>query len=313
VTNVGELSTDDLVVIGQELIVEIDNELSSDRWAIWNGGSNHQKYLIYDAASRRNCAKLLDELMVAATYSSEMTVRILGRAHIESFIYGLYLHHGGYQALVRIKANAKELNLRLANDLTEWNEWLKTERTKKRRQLKRVRSHNEDLKERNTHYNADQQLPLIDEPHIPRAAYALVNLDEIRNSPKDVDPQALSVLEVIHLLTGLGRVNGFSRESFIPIYHVYRVLSSIGPHPSPYVYDSYVRPHFFDDSFIRTGHSLETPSSANQTLVNALFSTAILSDWVLKGEEGYAPVARRVREQLEPESGDLRGWTPGRL
>jgi hypothetical protein len=56
---------------------------------------------------------------------------------------------------------------------------------------------------------------------------------------------------------------------------------------------------------------METPTSANQTLVNALFSTAILSAWVLNGDEGYAPVARRVREQLEPESGDLRGWTPG--
>jgi hypothetical protein len=207
-------------------------------------------------------------------------------------------------------ANAKDMNLRLANDLEEWNNWLTTERSHRRKQLERVRHHNENLKVRNQHYDEEHQMPLVDEPHLPRANYAQVNLDEIRDSPKDVDPQALSVIEVIQLLTRLGKSKGFSRESFIPVYHVYRVISSVGPHPSLYVYDSYVRSHF-DDSFIRTGDSPAPPSSANQTLVNALFSTALLSEWVLKGDEGHAPVARRVRQQLEPDSGNVRGWTPG--
>ena len=229
-TNVGNLTTDDLVSIGKELITEIDAELSSDRWAIWNGGSRNQKYLIYNAASLRNCAKLLDELMIAANGSREMTLRILGRAHIESFIYGLYLHHGGYEALVRIMAAAKDLNLRLANALDQWNKWLEAEISRRELQLEKVRRYNESLRERNLLYDVDQQIPLLDEPRLPRANYARINLDELRDSPKDVDPQALSVIDVIHLLTRLGRAKGFSRESFIPIYHVYRVLSSVGPH-----------------------------------------------------------------------------------
>lgn len=108
---VNTLNSEDLIQLGSELIIEINRELKSDRWAITNHGSENQKYLTYNAASLRQCVRLLEELMFAAQNSQEMTLRIVGRAHIESFIYGLYLHHGGYPALERIMANAKHMNL----------------------------------------------------------------------------------------------------------------------------------------------------------------------------------------------------------
>jgi len=200
-------------------------------------------------------------------------------------------------------------NLRLANDLQEWNIWLTSERSRIRNQLRRVRRHNENLRVRNEKGTLPQ-IQLLDEPHFPRANFAQVNLDEIRKSPKDVEPRPLSVMDVIHLLSSQGKSKGFSRESFVPIYHVYRVLSSIGPHPSPYVYDSYVEV-YFNDSFVRTNDFPTPANSGNQTLVNAIFSTALLSEWVLKSDEGYAPVSRKTRRQLEPDSSNARGWTPG--
>ncbi len=309
-SQISQLTTQELIGLGENLISEISGELSSNRWAIWNGGSKNQKYLIYSAASLRNCAKLLEELLAAATDSREMTLRIVGRAHIEAFIYSLYLHQGGYEALLRIMANAKSLNIRLANDLEEWNQWLTSERSRTKKRLRRIRKHNENLKLRNQILDESHQLHLVDEPHLPRANFAQIDLDVIRESPKDVNPQVLSVIDVIHLLSGLGATKGFSKESFIPIYHVYRVLSSVGPHPTPYVFDAYIMSQF-DAAFIRTVSSPKPPSSVNQTLVNALFSTALLSEWILNADEEHAPVSRAIRQSLEPDAGDLKGWTPG--
>ncbi len=47
------------------------------------------------------------------------------------------------------------------------------------------------------------------------------------------------------------------------------------------------------------------------TLLNALFSTALLADWIFESCSEHAEQIASIRSQLEPDPGDLRGWVPG--
>lgn len=60
---------------------EIREELSSDRWAILDAGSDQQIHRVYEAAALRHCVAFLEEIEVAAA-GQELASRVVARTHI---------------------------------------------------------------------------------------------------------------------------------------------------------------------------------------------------------------------------------------
>lgn len=71
-----------------DLLGEVDEAFSSDRWAILTG-REHATWLLYDGAALRHCCRLLYEIEVAAAAGLELSVRMLGRAHMEAWLVAL--------------------------------------------------------------------------------------------------------------------------------------------------------------------------------------------------------------------------------
>jgi hypothetical protein len=63
-----------------DLLGEVDEAFSSDRWAILGTHRQHATWLLYDGAALRHCCRLLYEIEVAAAAGLELSVRMLGRA-----------------------------------------------------------------------------------------------------------------------------------------------------------------------------------------------------------------------------------------
>jgi hypothetical protein len=74
-----------------DLLGEVDEAFSSDRWAILDSGRQHSTWLLYDGAALRHCCRLLCEIEVAAAAGLELSVRMLGRAHMEAWLVALYM------------------------------------------------------------------------------------------------------------------------------------------------------------------------------------------------------------------------------
>ena len=81
-----------------DLLREVDEAFDSDKWAILDCGREHVTWLLYDGAALRHCCRLLYEIEVAAAACLELSVRLLGRAHLEAWLVALYVHFGGYEA-----------------------------------------------------------------------------------------------------------------------------------------------------------------------------------------------------------------------
>jgi hypothetical protein len=75
------------------------------------GDPRHQQgdstWLLYDGAALRHCCNLLYETEVAADADLELSVRMLGRAHLEAWFVALYIHFAGYEALLKVAQDAR--------------------------------------------------------------------------------------------------------------------------------------------------------------------------------------------------------------
>ena len=85
-----------------DLLAEVDTALSSSRWAFLDTGSDNVKYRLYEAAALRHCCLLLEQMVRAMAADLDLSVRILGRAHLEAWLYAMYLHFGKNDALTRM-------------------------------------------------------------------------------------------------------------------------------------------------------------------------------------------------------------------
>lgn len=81
-------------------------------------------WLLYDGAALRNCCRLLYEIEVAAAAGLELSVRMLGRAHMEAWLVALYIHFGGYEALLRVAQDARHSLEGIELEARQFDEWL---------------------------------------------------------------------------------------------------------------------------------------------------------------------------------------------
>ena len=305
-----DASADQLLEFADKLLDLVDEEFSRDAWRILNYGTESSKLKIYKAATMRHCANLLRELAEAGFNGNEMSLRIVGRAHIEAFVYGMYLALGDWEALNAVAADSKFYDEALANDLDNWNEWV-TERTHKaKRRLRAVRAANAAIVRFNECHPPDQHKSLHPEPHIPRQNVVDYQTTDLRQRLPGVVKAELPLRQLIDQLEGLARKKGLGSESFQPIYHVYRVLSGLGTHPTLDVLDSYIDQEP-SATFISARRTPVTGSAFLMTITNAIYSTALLAEWLSPSRTTEALEIRRMRSLLEPVDGDTRGWTPG--
>lgn len=294
----------------KDLLEEVDGILSSNKWAILAIGTERSKHRIYDAASLRHLCRLLSEIDSCATANQEFAVRILGRAHVEAFLFGLYLHFGGYSALQRIANDTQASLEKTHRDLTEFEQWLRAAKRKARRELRNVRNTNEGIKQWNREHPDVPQKSLLEEPHVPQLLQTEIDLSQhVAQRSKHASAEEFTIPTVIAELNELAPQKGFGHESFVPMYHVYRLISSAGPHPTLDLFESYLQS---SPGFVRP---LDYPGKFTMippTRETSLYSTAFLAEWVLGDAGDKTPVAHEVREALEPTSEGGAPWYEGR-
>jgi hypothetical protein len=298
---------DELAEWTAALQVEIHEGLSSDAWAIIASGSDQSKHRLYDAAALRHCAALQAEIDAVTQAGHELASRVLIRTHIEAFLFALYIHFGGMEAITKIAQDILASLESTHNDLMVWDKWLEKEKQRATKARDKVRRDNAANSKWNAEHPDQPPRPILDEPYVPRLSSSSVDLSDAIASFGDLEAEALPVRTVVDALTKWGPEKGFGRESFTPMYHIYRVLSGGSLHPTLNVLDAYLLP----GGFVRSLPIQLGPSMLKDARVTALYGTAFLAGWVLGDAGSSTTVSTFLRNRLEPDPSGGRGWAPG--
>jgi hypothetical protein len=289
------------------LLAEIDDALSSDAWAIIDTGTDHCFHRLYDAAALRHCAALLAEIEAVARAGHELATRVLIRTHIEAFLFALYIHFGGIEAVKKIAQDTLSSVAATHNDFVAWDEWLEREKKRTTEARDKIRRNNEANSKWNAEHPDEPPRPIFDEPYVPQLSPTGVDLSDAIADFGELEAESLPVRTVVEALTRWGPEKGFGRESFTPMYHIYRVLSGGSLHLTLSVLDAY----FLPGGFVRTLPVQLSPSMLKDGWVTALYGTAFLAGWVLGDTSSTTSVSNFLRNRLEPDPSGGRGWAPG--
>jgi hypothetical protein len=289
------------------LFAEIDEALSSDAWAIIGTGTDHCIHRLYDAAALRHCAALLAEIDAVARAGHELATRVLIRTHIEAFLFALYIHFGGTEAVTKIAQDTLASLEATHNDFVTWDQWLEKEQKRATEARDKIRRNNDANAGWNAEHPDSPARPIFEEPYVPQLSATGVDLSDVIASFGDLEAESLPVRTVVDALTRWGPEKGFGRESFTPMYHIYRVISGGSLHPTLNVLDAY----FLPGGFVRTLPVQLGPSMLKDARVTALYGTAFLAGWVLGDVGSTTTVSTFLRTRLEPDPSGGRGWTPG--
>jgi hypothetical protein len=224
----------------------------------------------YDGAALRHCCRLLYEIEVAAAAALELSVRMLGRAHMEAWLVALYIHFGGYEALLKVAQDARHSLEGIELEARQFDEWLAAEKTAARKSGRKVATTNGGIEQWNEKNPDVPPKPLLDEPYVPQLSSAGLDLSSLIDGFGPHEAQGLSVSEIVDTLTKWGPEKGFSRESFRPIYLIYRTLSAIGTHASMHILDAY----FVPGGFIRVAPMPVNGSASDSVRATSLYGTA---------------------------------------
>lgn len=199
------------------LLAEVAAAMESDKWAILPTATEHAKHRMYDGASLRHCCLLLAEIDQAAKQHLEMAVRILGRAHIEAWLFGLYLHFGGYPALERIAQDTHASTITTYDEFKNFDAQLRSDKRKAEKHLAAVRRANAGRAHWNTDHPDRPPKPMLDEPYVPRLRESGIDLTSRIGDFAGLEPATLPVSVVVDALTKLAPKMNFGRESFRPV------------------------------------------------------------------------------------------------
>lgn len=288
------------------LLAEADTALSSNRWAILNTRSEHVLHRLYAAAAVRHCCLLLKEIEQSVRIGQDMTVRLAGRALLEAWIAAVYLHFGGYDALTKIIQDTRRETEKLDNEIKAFNQQLAKAKAEAPAKLAKIQKANAGITSWNENHPGKTPKPLLEEPHVPQLAPIKIDLSSRIAHFSDFPSRDLPVSEMVAALTKLGREKGFAKETFAPIYLLYRMLSTGGTHTNIHIYDSYFRYGYFTT----TAPEPDTPPRSLSTLITSVYSVALLTEWVLSDPHQPTPVASRLRDLLQPDPTGRSGWAP---
>jgi hypothetical protein len=286
---------------------EISEAFAGDRWAILNSATDQVKWRLYDGAALRHCCQLLQEMDLAARSGQEFSVRLLQRAHIEAWLTGLYIHYGGFAAVTRVAQDTLHHLQAAGNEAAAIDQWLAGERRTTRARARKVQQANDGIRKWNE-MNLDLPAkPLHAAPHMPQLRPTGLDLSDRIADFRGTQARQLPVSELVDLLTGLAKEKGFGNETFRPIYLIYRVLSSIGTHPTLNILESYLTP----GGFIRVAPAPVNGSIADSARITALYATAFLACAVLGDHGCPVPAAAALCARFAPDPSGGSAWAPG--
>jgi hypothetical protein len=153
---------------------------------------------------------------------------MLGRAHMEAWLVALYIHFGGYEALLKVAQDARPSLEGIELEARQFDEWLAAEKIAAGKSGTKVAKTNGGIAQWNEKNPDVPPEPLLDEPYMPQLSSTGLDLSSLIDGFGPHEAQGLSMSEIVDTLTKWGPEKGFSRESFRPIYLIYRTLSAIG-------------------------------------------------------------------------------------
>jgi hypothetical protein len=303
-------SIDELMTIGLLLIEDIEGQLASDKCKILRNGTDDSIHRLYTCLSLAHCTRVLRELGVAVDRSQEISLRALSRVHTEAFLIGAYLRFGGIDSVMRIYEAAKSDDVKLRNVLKQWNTELgaKIKRANRSRRAISMMRNNLEVARALGRRSVRGKVP--NEPSLPRRNFAHNAIQHLESTNKDLDDRSsteFSVKQVVDWLAKEGPVQGFATQDFEPIYHCYRLMSSIGIHTTMNVLEHYMDKTSSSSFFGVLSYPGRT-SAKGQALWDGVFGTAQLAEWDLTFLGCNGSLAAEVRAAMEPGKGNDQGW-----
>lgn len=255
-------------------------------------------------AALRYCAELLRELAAAVDGRLEYAVRSLARSLIEATVFSLYIHFGGYEAVVAAGQAARHSAEGIQNERDRINQELAASKKKARSRLKRVQARNADIARRNTSRPDLPPQELIQSPHVPRLEPSRVDLTDFISAFGPIQAQALPVSVMVDKLSEWAPTRGLGQESLRSIYLDYRQLSVFGAHASVHLLDELFEP----GHYIRIADR-PVPNDASLILWDAgLYYTAFTAEWVLSAAGCDTPESTRIRIWTQPQPNGRAPW-----
>ena len=291
------------------LLDEVDSAFASDRWALLDSSSERHQWLFYDAAALRHSCQLLREMEVAAQGKQELSVRLLGRAHVEAWLVALYIHFGQYEAVLRIARDARRNLETFEQEANTFDERLRTMKKAARRRGRKITENNDRISAWNSRNPEDPPKALTGVPYVPQLKTTNIDLSDVLAGFGNQQPQDLSVSEIVDWLTKNASRLGFGRESFTPIYLIYRLLSTIGGHTTKPLLDGYFEPP--SGAFIRIAAAPTNGSIIDSIRITSLYATAFIASKVLGSRGSSTTAADGIEAWLKPDPTGRAAWSPG--
>jgi hypothetical protein len=236
----------------------------------------------FATAALAHAVYLLDSIAEQHRAGHDFIVRILARAHHETWIVGTYLHLGGtpaFQRLVGSYANevSKQHQLLAGHDERLAAEHARIQALNDARQTQ-----NDGIRDRNR--RTGEHLPLLPLIELPESEPFHMDfgpvLEELRTLD-GIEERDLPVSEMADALPGLATEKGYSSGQATAIYDlVYRGLSNLGTHTNYFVLEKYVD-HSPETGTMACRTTPEVPPMGEACLHGAVLLSAMLAQWVL--------------------------------
>lgn len=293
---------DELPALAAALADEVDELLSSPRWRLLRQSSTVSHHA-HAAAALRHVTALLVDVVDATGRRREAALRVLGRAHLEAWLVGMYVMAFGEDALTDIEAGyAKAISVQ-HNRLAEYDDRRRREIKEAKARNKRIRAANRDRERWNEAHPDAAPKPLVEEVPVPMRTAVDLDLHRTlggRASDDEVSPLALA--GIVERLNEYGRATEGPDAVFDMVYDLgYRGLSTLGAHPTLWVLNTYLD-YTETSTMVATVGQMRAGSMGESVLNTAVMLTAALSEKVigLKGDE--APVAESVSARYRLEA-----------
>lgn len=283
------------------LLAEVSEALDSDRWAFAVTWSVLPR--MYAGAALRHSSVLLDEMDTARLGDREMTVRVLSRAHLETWLVGMYLALGGHEALDALAGDYLFTMEKWDHSLKAYNDKTRRATDKAERRNAKIRADN-DGKARWNELHPDQPArpPIPEKPVPPRKPVEFDLAPALLGAQADVPAKELRLNNVairVDKLLDEAR-DDLTAEAAYEV--AYRALSTFATHATLPLLDSYLPQHA--GYYIRVARHVSTPPAAESFTRNTLVMTAMLARRVLAMNDTPGKVAIAI-ERLAREP-DLR-------